>query len=63
VSIQSCAGTSVCRRASQGDLPCQSLKGAAFDSCQAATQRAHEACRAEEFATKGESTGFYSLPK
>jgi len=58
-----CAGTSVCRRASQGDLPCQSLKGAAFDSCQTATQRAHDACQAEQMTSSKDSTGFYSLPK
>lgn len=61
--LQSCAGGSVaCRKASQGDLPCQSLNGPEFQTCQLAVQAARMTCQSEQIQNSPDATGYYHPP-
>lgn len=58
--LQACAGSSpACKRAAKGDLPCQTLSGEAFNSCQLELRRARMTCQTEQMHKSPDTTGFY----
>lgn len=62
--LSSCAITqsSSCRKAAQGDIPCQGLNGLDFQKCQLEVRRAVATCQAEQMHKSPDSVGVYRLP-
>lgn len=60
----SCAITqsASCRRAAEGDVPCQNLSGTAFQRCQVDFRQAQITCQTEQMHNNPDSVGVYHLP-
>jgi hypothetical protein len=62
--LASCAivQSASCRKAAQGDIPCQGLKGLEFQNCQLEVRRAVATCQTEQMHGNPDSVGVYRLP-